>query len=195
MDITKACRDINELSPSAKKACELFLAECKKQGLPVLITETYRPQSRQDYLYAQGRTRAGQIVTWTKNSRHTSRRAWDICKNVRGQEYSDAQFFAKCGAIAKKLGITWGGTWNTPDKPHFEIDVNWKEPKKEVSTANTSKGDDEVITREIIIVNDKEYTVEMIRKDGYTFIKTRDFGTACGYDVSSNGKTPVFKKK
>lgn len=123
---TKACRDINALSPVAQKACRAFLAACEKEGLPVLITETYRSQARQDYLYAQGRTKAGKVVTWTRNSRHTGRMAWDICKNVKGQEYSDAKFFADCGRVAKRLGITWGGTWDTLDKPHFEVTKDWK---------------------------------------------------------------------
>lgn len=39
----------------------------------------------------------------------------------------------KCGAIAAKLGITWGGTWeSSPDYPHFEVSENWKAPVKEV---------------------------------------------------------------
>lgn len=131
MDVTKSCRDIKELTPQAQVACGLFMAECKKQGLNVLITETYRSQERQDYLYEQGRTRVGKVVTWTHNSRHTSRRAWDICKNVKGQEYSDSNFFKQCGIIAKQLGITWGGTWkSSPDTPHFEIGTDWKTPTK-----------------------------------------------------------------
>ena len=122
----KVIRDVAELTDNAKAACELFLEECKRQGLNVLITETYRSQERQDYLYAQGRTRAGKKVTWTKNSRHTSRRAWDICKNVKGEEYSDTAFFKACGKIAKSLGITWGGEWKTPDLPHFEVSEDWR---------------------------------------------------------------------
>lgn len=132
MDITRACRDISELSPLAQKAINLFLAECGKQGLNVLVTETYRPQERQNYLYEQGRTRPGSIVTSTKSSIHTKRNAWDICKNVKGQEYSDDLFFKKCGAIAKGLGIEWGGTWTSfVDKPHFQINTSWKEPVKQ----------------------------------------------------------------
>lgn len=126
MSVLTTCRDINELTHRAQTACKLFLAKCKSQGLDVLITETYRSQARQDYLYAQGRTRLGKKVTWTKNSRHTSRRAWDICKNAKGKEYSDTEFFRKCGQVAKELGIIWGGTWSTPDLPHFEITVDWK---------------------------------------------------------------------
>ena len=125
-DKLTTCRSIGELTPDAQKACNQFMAECKKQGLNVLITETYRSQARQDYLYAQGRTRSGKKVTWTKNSRHTSRRAWDICKNAKGGEYSDTDFFKKCGAVAKSLGVIWGGTWSTPDMPHFEVTSDWR---------------------------------------------------------------------
>ena len=129
MKVTETCRDINCLIPSAQEACNLFLQECKKQGLNVLITETYRSQERQNYLYSLGRTVSGNKVTWTKNSRHTSKRAWDICKNVKGEEYTDKTFFNKCGEIAKALNITWGGSWSTPDLPHFEITEDWVNPK------------------------------------------------------------------
>lgn len=126
--VTKTCRDINELLPVAQKACNLFLSECKKAGLDIFITETYRSQARQNYLYEQGRSRAGQKVTWTKNSRHTSRLAWDIAVNKPKSLY-DVATLIKAGEIAKKLGITWGGNWDTPDMPHFEVKKDWKAPK------------------------------------------------------------------
>lgn len=134
MSIYTACRDISELCPTAQKACRLFLEKCEEKGLKVLITETYRSQERQNYLYEQGRTRSEKIVTWTKSSRHTSRRAWDICKNKKGEEYSDSNFFKECGKIAKELGITWGGTWKTADTPHFEIDKNWSYKEENAMT-------------------------------------------------------------
>lgn len=184
-DVTKACRDIKELSPVTQTACNLFQEECKKAGLRVCITETYRSQARQNYLYEQGRSRAGNVVTWTKNSRHTGRMAWDICKNVKGQEYSDSAFFSKCGQVAKRLGITWGGTWSTPDKPHFEISKEWKSPVQE----------DEMVEHGIIIVDGKQCKVDMIRKDGYTYIKTQDIGKALELKVSNQGRIPVLGKK
>lgn len=166
MDVTKACRDTKELSAQAKKACALFMERCKAKGLNVLITETYRSQERQDYLYQQGRTRPGKKVTWTHNSRHTSRRAWDICKNVKGQEYSDSNFFKQCGAIAKELGITWGGTWTvSPDTPHFEIAADWKEPVQE---------DEEMVKKIKMQINGVVKEVNVINKDGNNFVKLQD---------------------
>ena len=125
-DVTKTIRDIGELRAIAQEACFLFLEECKKAGLDVFITETYRSQERQDYLYAQGRTRPGNKVTWTRNSRHTSRLAWDIACN--SPSLYDVATLKKAGAIAKKLGITHGGDWKSVDYPHFEIKSTWKPP-------------------------------------------------------------------
>ena len=138
-------RDINELTPLAQTACRLFMAKCREAGLDIFITETYRPQSRQNELWEQGRTKLYdengkrlKIVTWTMHSRHTSRRAWDIACN--GCILYDIDTLNKAGAIAKSLGITWGGDWKDPDKPHFEIGINWEAPKEdeeEVKRYNT----------------------------------------------------------
>lgn len=131
-EATTACRDISELTPTAQTACRLFLDRCKEAGYDIFITETYRSQERQDYLYTLGRVRPGNIVTWTHRSRHTSRRAWDIA--CRGGELYNKAVLAGCGKIAAELGITWGGTWkSSPDTPHFEVDEKW-----------TYKGDDDM---------------------------------------------------
>lgn len=128
--ITTTCRDLSELTAAAQTACRLLFQECFKAGIDfVFITETYRSQARQNYLYEQGRTRPGQVVTWTRNSNHTSRRAWDIAVAPPRNLY-DISTLGKVGAIAKRLGITWGGYWPVGqyDAPHFEIPTTWKMP-------------------------------------------------------------------
>ncbi len=161
--VTTACRTISELTPLAQQACNLFMARCKAAGLDIFITETYRSQERQNYLYEQGRTRPGQIVTWTKTSRHTSRRAWDIA--CIGEELYDTNVIKKAGKIAADLGITWGGTWNTPDRPHFEIGASWKAPAAEIIMAE----EDEEMPRynKIEDVPDwaKEFVQELISEE------------------------------
>ena len=122
------CRDVKELTPAAQKACRLFLKKCKEAGLNIFLTETYRSQARQNQLYAQGRTEPGKIVTWTLNSRHTSRRAWDIA--VIGKDLYDMTVIRKAGAIGQSLGMTWGGIWSPPDYCHFEITEDWTAPEE-----------------------------------------------------------------
>ena len=55
--------------------------------------------------------------------------------------------------------------------------------------------EEEMVTKETIIVNGKKHQVDMIRKDGVTYVKTRDFAEATGYQVSNQGKTPVLVKE
>ena len=57
------------------------------------------------------------------------------------------------------------------------------------------KEDDEMIVRENIIVDDKEFTIEMINKDGFTFLKTRDVAAIFNMDVSNKGGTPILTSK
>ena len=157
------CRDIKALLPEAQAACETFLKVCQQRNIPIFITETYRPQERQNELYAQGRTKPGQIVTWTLKSQHTSKLAWDIAVSPPHNLY-DASILKRAGEVAKELGIEWGGAWNTPDYPHFQI-------KK----GQIIKGvDDEVVTKAKMKINGTVKEVSVINKDGHNFVKLQD---------------------
>ena len=118
-------RDIHLLHPRLRKIVPQIIAACAAQGLPMLVTQTLRTKAEQDALYAQGRTKPGNIVTnvWYPNSAHCWGVAFDFCRNVKGREYDDSDgFFAKVAAIAKPYGLTWGGDWkNFVDKPHLEL--------------------------------------------------------------------------
>lgn len=119
-------RDIDRLRSDVAANCRAFIQRCADEGLPVLVVETVRDLEYQASLYAQGRTKPGKIVTNQKTpSFHWDKvgLAFDICKNVKGHEYDDAEFFRRCGAIGKEMGFTWGGNWTSlPDKPHFQWD-------------------------------------------------------------------------
>ncbi|KYG90409.1 peptidoglycan L-alanyl-D-glutamate endopeptidase [[Bacillus] sp. KCTC 13219] len=134
MNVTTTCRDLAQLLPVAQTACRLLFQECYKAGIRnIFVTETYRSQERQNYLYAQGRTRPGAIVTWTLKSNHSSKLAWDIAV-APPQLLYDVTVLNKVGAIAQKLGITWGGqkSWvdaGKTDRPHFEVLPTWQMPK------------------------------------------------------------------
>ncbi|MDD3394164.1 MAG: C39 family peptidase [Anaerotignum sp.] len=64
-----------------------------------------------------------------------------------------------------------------------------------VKVPDEFKGDDEVVKREKIIVNGKECEADMIRKDGTTYIKTRDVAELLGLKVGSKGSVPVLDTK
>ena len=97
-----------------------------------VVVQGNRTQAEQDALYAQGRTKPGKVVTWTRNSNHIGGRAIDVAPWVNGAvEWDDngklglwpriAEAFK---SAAKELGveIVWGGDWKTTkDRPHFEL--------------------------------------------------------------------------
>jgi peptidoglycan L-alanyl-D-glutamate endopeptidase CwlK len=107
-------RDLNELNPKVKVRVEAFIAECKKQGIDILITSTYRDAESQNALYAQGRTKAGKIVTNAKagQSWHNWRCAIDFVPLVNGKAvWNDTALFTRCGVIAEGCGLEWAGRW------------------------------------------------------------------------------------
>ena len=119
-------RDISLLRPDVAANCRIWQERCRAAGLNVLVTNTVRDKEYQEYLYAQGRTRPGNIVTNGRTPTFHSDKAglaWDFCKNVRGQEYNDPDFFRRAAGIAKEMGFSWGGDWRSfPDSPHIQWD-------------------------------------------------------------------------
>lgn len=119
-------RDVLLLRADVAANCRIWEERCKTAGLPVLITNTVRDKAYQEYLYAQGRTRPGSIVTNGRTPTFHSDKAglaWDFCKNVKGHEYDDPLFFQAAADIAKELGFSWGGDWKSfPDSPHIQWD-------------------------------------------------------------------------
>lgn len=118
------CRDINELHPVLKDLALKLVERCRQEGINIKIGETYRSVERQEYLYAQGRTRAGNIVTYARgtsmSSYHQWRLAFDVFQNIRGDEYN-LTVLKKVGKIGKELGLEWGGDWTSfRDYPHFQ---------------------------------------------------------------------------
>lgn len=123
-------RDISLLRPDVAANCRKWLERCKAAGLNVLITNTVRDKEYQESLYAQGRTKPGNIVTNGRTPTFhadTAGLAFDFCKNVKGEEYADIDFFKKAAAIAKEMGFSWGGDWESfVDRPHIQWDNGGK---------------------------------------------------------------------
>ena len=117
-------RDLKDLDPYVAGLAKQFIAACKKQGIDLLVTSTYRDNESQNALYAQGRTKAGRIVTNAKagQSFHNYRLAFDVVPIVNGKpQWNDFRTFQKIGAIGKSIGLEWAGDWKTfKELAHFQ---------------------------------------------------------------------------
>ncbi len=111
-------RGTDLLAPWFATKLEAALEECKDQGYPIAIFETYRSPSRQEYLYAQGRTRPGKKVTNAKSwqSAHQFGLACDLAF-FDGRKWSWDGPWDKVHAIFHEHGF------ETLDfeKPHVQI--------------------------------------------------------------------------
>lgn len=104
-----------------------------------MVLEGVRTPARQKELYAQGRTKPGQKVTWTLNSNHFVSKATGFGHAVDLVPFPVDWSHAKLGVVskamfaaAKELGVAirWGADWDRDgnprekgetDSPHFEL--------------------------------------------------------------------------
>jgi len=118
-------RDIHDLHPIVQGKCQVFLDECKKSGIDIIITSTYRDRESQTALYAQGRTRLGKIVTNAKagQSYHNWRVAFDVVPARHGKPaWDDTDLWLSVGHIGKSCGLEWAGDWKSfKEMPHFQF--------------------------------------------------------------------------
>lgn len=128
-------KDIKLCHPKLQELAAKWQENCAAQGIFVAIGETLRTVAEQDALYAQGRTKPGAIVTNARGSSYSSQHQWGIAfdfylqmdVNQNGKVSDDAYndttgLFGKAAAVAKSLGLGWGGDWKSiVDKPHLYL--------------------------------------------------------------------------
>ena len=147
---------LDDLRPKTKKLCELWIEECRKAGINLVVTQTFRSPQLQEAYYSQGREQLSQvnarrkkvglseikehenkIVTKAKagSSPHNYGLAWDFAPIVNGKiNWDNLDLFRKCGEISKKISfdgytLEWGGDFKTiKDFPHIQL-KNWKQYK------------------------------------------------------------------
>lgn len=123
-------KDIKQCHPQLQKLSGDLIDNGKKQGLIIKIGDCFRTVGEQDALYAQGRTKAGSIVTNAKGIDYSSMHQWGIAFDFFRGDGSGAfddtgNFFTKVGELGKKSGLEWGGDWKSPvDKPHLQL-ADW----------------------------------------------------------------------
>jgi peptidoglycan L-alanyl-D-glutamate endopeptidase CwlK len=132
-------RKIEDLTPKSQLKYHEFEACCNERNICWIVTSTYRDKEYQDYLYEQGRTRPGKVVTWTRNSRHLTGRAWDIAiikPGIPTKPIWDAKVdvdqdgipdYEEAAQVGRDLGLIVGADFKNnegkarPDWPHFEV--------------------------------------------------------------------------
>jgi len=116
-------KNLATVVPQLQKLGRELLRRLAAEGLTFKVTSGNRTQAEQDALYAQGRTKPGKVVTWTRKSRHIGGRAIDLTLFSGKNPVWDSKHYDRAGAIGEELGLVWGGRWRggKTDRPHFEL--------------------------------------------------------------------------
>ncbi len=196
-------REIKYLHPTLQRGANELVARCKKLGLEVTITQTLRDIEYQNKLFAQGRTTDGNVVTNARGgeSFHNYGLAFDICKNKKGHEYDDAEFFKKVGQIWVEMGGTWGGNFQKfKDMPHFEfsgtLTIKDLQKGKTLDENVKMKWEEYMEAKREFEVDGEIVKLNGILHKGRNFVELRELtalGLKVGYD--NDNKLPVINTK
>jgi uncharacterized protein YcbK (DUF882 family) len=108
--------DVDSLNPDFRTRLSRVVTRMHDEfGRDVQLVEGFRTQSRQNFLYEQGRTRPGHVVTWTRSSKHTMGLAADVM--IDGS-YSNPVAFQQLAQIAAQEGLR---TLGPRDPGHIEL--------------------------------------------------------------------------
>lgn len=114
--VTHTNSDTDALNPEFRTRLNRVITRMHDElGYDVELVEGFRPQSRQNFLFEQGRTRPGDVVTWTKSSKHTLGIAADL--KIDGS-YDNPEAYQQLAQIAAQEGLR---TLGSRDPGHIEL--------------------------------------------------------------------------
>jgi peptidoglycan L-alanyl-D-glutamate endopeptidase CwlK len=118
-EVQTICRNISNLAPFIVVRLTAALDECHAMGYEVAVFESYRSPERQQWLYDQGRTRDGKIITNARpyESFHQYGLAVDIV-GYHNKKWDWSIDYDKITEVFKRHGFK-------PlkfEKAHFQID-------------------------------------------------------------------------
>ena len=124
-------RSLDDLRPVMRPLVDPWLADCKAQGIDVLVTCTLRTNAEQDALYAQGRTTPGAVVTNARagQSAHNYGLALDIVPLINGKaDWSGTgPIWDEIANLGQARGLEWLGAPSSrfKESAHFQL-PNWR---------------------------------------------------------------------
>lgn len=121
-------RNILKLLPEVQQIARTLVQKAAENGIKIKVISGLRTYEEQDKLYAQGRTKAGSVVTYARGgqSNHNFGIAFDIGVFEGTKYLTESDKYKAVGVLGMDLGLEWGGNWKTiVDEPHFQLRPSW----------------------------------------------------------------------
>lgn len=115
------------MNPVVKESALELIKRAYKEKIYVQISSGFRSFADQNALYAQGRTKSGNVVTNARGgySNHNFGLAIDyflVSDDGSKALWTVNDKWRRVAAIGKELGFAWGGDWSSfRDYPHLEM--------------------------------------------------------------------------
>lgn len=116
----KIVRELHILHPTFRNRVVMLIHECRKQGIELMVVETYRSPERQDVM--KRRKLSGLSGGYSKHQHYL---AVDVVPIVNGKTtWHNKYLWKRIGQIGESQGLRWGGRWKSlRDYCHFEYPV------------------------------------------------------------------------
>ncbi|MEQ1761601.1 MAG: M15 family metallopeptidase [Pyrinomonadaceae bacterium] len=123
-------KNIESLHPNAQDWARAHLAAIEAsgkipKGYAVKIISGNRTWAEQDELYAQGRTKPGNVVTNARGgqSNHNFGIAWDLgIFDAKGNYLGNSPLYSEIASVGAELGLDCGAYWKSfKDLPHYGV--------------------------------------------------------------------------
>lgn len=206
--------DVKLLRPDLQSKALKLVELAKTKGLNIVISQTLRTEEEQQALYAQGRTKPGNIVTKVTYpySLHNWGVAFDIAVIKDGKANWEEKYYNIVGPLGESLGLEWGGAWGDfKDRPHFQIpDIevtdlirgystpfhyikSWTAPKKEAKDVEKKVFDFEGKAK--VIFEGKEVPAGLM--GGKTYVELSELAKLLNLnkDWDNQNKTATLSRK
>jgi len=119
---------LRTLQPTVQPIFDAFLAQCEAAGIPCDVVEGERTFAKQAALYQQGVDNDPSTPKVTNAKPGDSYHQYKLALDVVPRAYKNmpewnpsGPLWERIGQIGEAAGLTWGGRWGSPDKPHFHF--------------------------------------------------------------------------
>lgn len=125
--LDRSIKNMGNVHQVVKETTIEVIKRAYAEGINVQISMGLRTYAQQDALYAQGRTKPGNVVTNARGgySNHNFGLAVDYfltTNDGKSAVWVVNKEWRRVAEIAKSLGFTWGGDWKSfVDNPHLEM--------------------------------------------------------------------------
>lgn len=121
MGVRSMDQDWNHLFPLFREKLRKVLEEIEGvTGEPWILMEGYRSAERQKYLYEQGRTRPGPVITWMRTPKYHGTGLAADCYPQRRSYQAPQAYFERYRGIYIRHGLS-NPAWTNGDRGHVQL--------------------------------------------------------------------------